>query len=156
MELALAHRCRVFLATATAFDGEMADRIARHRRERAERFTTVEAPLDLATALAHLPSETDVALVDCLTVWLGNLFERHGAERESFEEVAAFLRVIESPPCDLVVVTNEVGMGIVPENALARRFRDVAGRLNSEVAARANRVALMVCGLPIWAKGVNS
>jgi adenosylcobinamide kinase/adenosylcobinamide-phosphate guanylyltransferase len=153
MELALAYRRRVFVATATAFDGEMADRIARHRRERAERFTTVEAPLDLAGALAALPPATDVALVDCLTVWLGNLFERHGAETESFEEVAAFLRAIEAPPCDLVVVTNEVGMGIVPENALARRFRDVAGRLNAEVAARADRVAFMVCGVSMHVKG---
>jgi adenosylcobinamide kinase/adenosylcobinamide-phosphate guanylyltransferase len=153
LELAGRHPApRVFVATAEACDAEMADRIARHRAERGTGWQTVEAPLDLAGALRSLPAETDVAVVDCLTVWLGNLMHHRG-ERESYAEVAGLLATIEQPPCDLILVTNELGMSIIPDNPLARRFRDVAGRLNQEVARRAGRVLLMVSGLPLALKG---
>jgi adenosylcobinamide kinase/adenosylcobinamide-phosphate guanylyltransferase len=143
---------RVFVATAEAFDDEMSQRIARHRAERAEDFITVEAPLDPATALRKITPDIQVLVLDCLTVWLGNLSHHYPEETESYTEVDSFLEFIEHPPCELVIVTNEVGMGIVPHNALARRFRDLAGTLNQQVAARADRVIFMVSGCALTVK----
>lgn len=148
---------RAFVATAEPMDDEMRSRIECHRRERGSDFATVEVPRDLAGALGRLPAGTSVALVDCLTVWLGNLMARPGAAAcgagAELPEVAAFLDALGRPPCDLVVVTNEVGLGIVPDNALAREFRDRAGRLNQAVAARADEVVLVVSGIPMVIKG---
>ena len=148
LELARARAGRkAFIATAEVTDEEMRERIARHRAARGGEFLTVEAPLDLAGALRGLPADVEVAVVDCLTVWLGNLFHGRG-EAGEFPEIGEFLTILDDPPCELVVVTNELGMGIVPHNALARRFREVAGRLNQEVAGRAVHVELLVSGLP--------
>jgi adenosylcobinamide kinase/adenosylcobinamide-phosphate guanylyltransferase len=142
---------KAFVATATVTDEEMRERIEKHRAARGAEFLTVEAPVDLAGAIRGLPAEVEVAVVDCLTVWMGNLFHERG-ENGEFPEVAELLAVLEAPPCDLVVVTNELGMGVVPDNAMARRFRDLAGRVNQEVAARAGRVELLVGGLPLVLK----
>lgn len=142
----------VFVATAEAFDDEMRQRIEKHRRERPATMQTVEAPIDLAGALRTLPSGTGLAVVDCLTVWMSNLMHHLGADRNEFPPVQELRKLLEQPPCDLVFVTNEVGLGIVPENAMARRFRDLAGALNRAVAARADRVIFMVCGIPMQAK----
>lgn len=132
----------------------MRRRIERHRAERGEGWTTIEEPADLAGALARLAPETEVAVVDCLTVWLGNLVHRSGgaadlADPATFPEIAAFLAVLDDPPCRLLLVTNELGWGIVPDNALARAFRDLAGRVNEEAARRSDRVVLMVAGRPL-------
>lgn len=139
----------------------MRRRIERHRAERGEGWTTIEEPVDLADALERLAPETEVAVVDCLTVWLGNLVHRKGvagrsasgaadlADPETFPEIAALLALLDAPPCRLILVTNEVGWGIVPDNALARVFRDLAGRVNEEAARRADRVVLMVTGRPL-------
>ncbi|HZF14153.1 MAG TPA: bifunctional adenosylcobinamide kinase/adenosylcobinamide-phosphate guanylyltransferase [Thermoanaerobaculia bacterium] len=157
LELALAGERPAFIATAEPFDGEMAERISRHREERGERCLTVEEPLDLAAALARLPPDTGIAVVDCLTVWLGNLLhreERQGSPNgEEPAEIAAFLAALASPPCPLVLVTNEVGMGLVADHPLGRRFVDLSGRLNQAVAGRAERVVLLVSGLPLHLKG---
>jgi len=153
MELALEWERRVFIATAQVTDGEMEERIERHRRERGDLFVTVEEPLDLAGAIGSLPLDTGVALVDCLTVWLGNLFHHLGDVDLESPQIGAFLEVLEDPPCALILVTNEVGMGLVPPDALSRRFRDVAGLLNQEVARRAHRVVFTVCGIPMVVKG---
>jgi len=153
LELALEYSRRVFIATAEVTDGEMGERIRRHREERRDLFTTIEEHLDLAGALDSLPEGTQVALVDCLTVWLGNLFHQLGDVDLDSSHVAAFLTALEDPPCDLILVTNEVGMGLVPPDPLSRRFRDVAGLLNQEVARRAHRVILTVCGVPVVVKG---
>ncbi len=154
LELAAARAGRrVFVATAEVTDDEMRARIGRHRAERGERFETVEEPVDLAGAVASLSPETAVAVIDCLTVWLGNLMHHRGAEADEYPEVGEFLGALESPPCDLVVVTNELGMSIVPANAMSRKFRDMAGRLNQELARRADRVELLVSGLPLVLKG---
>lgn len=153
MGLALAFQNRVFVATAQVTDGEMEERIARHRRERGDLFTTIEEPLDLAGALVSLPEGTQVALVDCITVWLGNLFYHLGEVGLDSPPIRAFLKVLGSPPCHLVLVTNEVGMGLVPPDPLSRRFRDLAGLLNQEMARRAHRVILTVCGIPVVVKG---
>jgi adenosylcobinamide kinase/adenosylcobinamide-phosphate guanylyltransferase len=158
LDLAAGSEQRAFIATAEPLDGEMADRIRRHREEREGRFLTVEEPADLAGALARLPASTEVAVVDCLTVWLGNLVHRQGdesfaGELEDLPEAGAFLAALAAPPCALVLVSNEVGMGIIAESPLARRFTDLVGRLNQAVAARAQRVVLMVSGLPLVLKG---
>lgn len=145
-----------FVATAEPFDDGLRDRIRRHREERGAQFFTVEEPVDLAGALRRLPPETDLAVVDCLTVWLGNLlYRREGrpeplsADPGDYEEIRNFLGLLNGPHTPLIVVTNEVGMGIIPENALARLFTDLTGRVNQEVAARAGRVVLMVSGIPM-------
>lgn len=152
LELAGRFAHRAFIATAEPFDPEMRERIARHRRER-DGFATLEEPVDLAGALSRLPAGTEVAVVDCLTVWLGNLAWRREPEPpptdpEAVDEVRALLEALKSPPCELILVTNELGLGITPENAMARAFRDLAGRLNQQVAARAERVVLLVSGIP--------
>lgn len=153
LQAAMARKRRAFIATATVTDGEMADRIGKHRRERGNDFLTIEEPLDPARAIAALPPGTEIAIVDCMAVWTANLMHKYGEERDSFDEIARYLACLEKPPCDLVVVTNEVGMGIVPANALSRRFRDILGGLNREIARRADSVILMVCGLPMKLKG---
>ena len=155
--LALAHAShyprRAFIATAMAFDEEMRQRIAAHQAERGEQFLTVEEPLDLAGAIRRVPTGTNVALVDCLTVWLGNLMHHHGDDPRWYSEIDALLAVLRNPPLNIVLVTNEVGMDIVPENAMARRFRDIQGSMNQKVAEVADVVAFAVCGLPIALKG---
>jgi adenosylcobinamide kinase/adenosylcobinamide-phosphate guanylyltransferase len=153
LRLASSYGRKAFIATALAGDDEMLERIARHRRDRPASFVTIEEPADLAGAVRSVPPGTEVAVIDCLTVWLGNLMCAPDAPGEEFPQVDEFLALIEDPPCDLIVVTNEVGMGIIPANALARRFRDAAGRLNQQVARRADAVVLMVSGIPLYLKG---
>jgi len=137
----------VLIATAEALDEEMAARIARHRAERGDCWRTIEAPLALAEALARVgPQET--AVVDCLTLWVSNLMH---AGRDIGTQTDGLLAALRGR--DALLVANEVGLGIVPDNALARRFRDEAGRLNQRVAAVADRVAFLAAGLPLWLKG---
>jgi adenosylcobinamide kinase/adenosylcobinamide-phosphate guanylyltransferase len=139
-----------YIATAQAWDDEMAARIARHRADRAgQGWVTVEAPHDLAAALAAQPAGAAV-LIDCLTLWLTNRMLA-GADLEA--DSAALVAALSAHPAPVVAVSNEVGLGIVPENALARAFRDAAGRLHQDIAVRADRVALVVAGLPMWVKG---
>jgi adenosylcobinamide kinase/adenosylcobinamide-phosphate guanylyltransferase len=138
----------VMVVTARADDEEMAGRIARHRADRGEAWTTVEAPEDLPQALAALPSGS-VAVVDCLTLWLSNLML---ADRDAAAAGAALIAAVSELDLPLWLVSNEVGMGIVPENALARRFRDEAGRLHQRLAAACDRVVLIAAGLPLVLK----
>jgi len=152
LELALPRKSKAFIATAEAIDDEMRARIEKHREDRGDEFRTVEEPYDLAKALKSLPGETEVAVIDCLTVWLGNLVSRHQGEAGAFPEVPAFVEALRDPPCDLIVVTNEVGMGIVPANEIARRFRDLAGTVNQAIASLADEVVLMVSGVPVLIK----
>jgi len=153
LELALPREAKAFIATAQALDDEMRARIEKHREDRGGEFLTVEEPFDLAHAVRSLPDGIEVAVIDCLTVWLGNLVHRHEGEQGAFPEVPAFVEALRDPPCDVIVVTNEVGMGIVPANELARRFRDLAGTVNQAVAALADEVILMVSGVPLVVKG---
>ena len=145
---------RAFIATAVPFDQEMKERVARHREERGGQFHTIEEPIDLPRVLTALPGGTDVGVVDCLTVWLGNLYHHfQDAEEKVRVQVDAFLDHLDHPVCDLILVTNEVGWGIVPENPLARSFRDMAGYLNRRVAQKAASVYLLCCGIPLTLKG---
>ena len=136
---------RVFVATGQAFDGEMERRIALHREERGDTFTTIEEPLDLARVLREPPA-ADVVLVDCLTLWLSNLLVRGDDEQAIARAVADLCAVLAGRRRHVVVVTNEVGLGIVPDNALARTFRDVAGRAHQEIAAIADEVHVAILG----------
>lgn len=139
----------VMIATAQALDAEMAERIAAHRAGRDSRWRTVEAPFALGAAIRALkPGEAAVA--DCLTLWLSNFLL---AQAPLELETEAFLEALSATRADVWVVSNEVGMGIVPENALARRFRDDAGRLHQRVAERADRVITVMAGLPLSLKG---
>jgi adenosylcobinamide kinase/adenosylcobinamide-phosphate guanylyltransferase len=140
---------RVMIATAEALDAEMAERIGRHQAERGDAWKTVEAPRDLAGAVRDL-TEGDVAVIDCLTLWISNLM-LDGAEIGP--AVAELTAALAASPADLVVISNEVGQGIVPDNALARRFRDEAGWANQALAAAADRVVLVTAGLPLLLKG---
>jgi adenosylcobinamide kinase/adenosylcobinamide-phosphate guanylyltransferase len=139
----------VYLATATAGDAEMAERIAEHQRRRGPAWRSHEEPLDLAGALAASANPQSVVLVDCLTLWLSNvMFAELDVENEC-EKLLAALPGLAGP---VIFVSNEVGLGIVPDNALARRFRDAAGRLNQAVAGAAQSVVLLAAGLPLTLK----
>jgi adenosylcobinamide kinase/adenosylcobinamide-phosphate guanylyltransferase len=138
---------RAFVATAQAFDDEMAARIARHKRERGAEFTTIEEPLELARVIAT--STFDAMLVDCLTLWLTNVML---AGRDCEAEADALARAAKAAAGTVIFVTNEVGCGIVPENALAREFRDRAGFLNQRIASIADEVHFMAFGLPLRMK----
>lgn len=140
---------RHYIATAEAWDDEMAARIARHQADRGADWTTHHAALNPAAVLATLPSG-EVALLDCATLWLTNiLLGKHDIEAAS----ASLLDALTTSAAPVVVVSNEVGWGIVPENALARAFRDHQGRLNQAIAARADLVVTVMAGLPLALKG---
>ncbi|RYH01463.1 bifunctional adenosylcobinamide kinase/adenosylcobinamide-phosphate guanylyltransferase [Salipiger sp. IMCC34102] len=143
-------RPRSYIATAQAFDDEMRAKIARHRDQRGPDWTTMEAPLDLAAALDAVPAGR-IVLVDCVTLWLSNLLLRD----ETLDEggAAGFLAALDRRREPTVVVSNEVGQGIVPDNALARRFRTLQGGLNRQIADRADRVVAVMAGLPLALKG---
>jgi adenosylcobinamide kinase/adenosylcobinamide-phosphate guanylyltransferase len=139
----------VYLATAAASDAEMAARIALHRQRRGARWTTHEEPLDLAGALAQASKPDSAVVVDCLTLWLSNVMHAELDVENQCESLCAALSGLPGP---VILVSNEVGLGIVPDNALARRFRDAAGRLNQAVAAAAGRVVFVAAGLPLILK----
>jgi adenosylcobinamide kinase / adenosylcobinamide-phosphate guanylyltransferase len=139
----------VYVATAEAHDSEMLARIADHRHRRDGRWCTVEAPTDLPGAIAAHGSEGQVVLIDCLTLWLSNIML---AGRDLTAEVQRLVRALGHAAGPIVVVSNEVGLGIVPDNALAREFRDAQGRLNMQVAAIADRAVLIAAGLPLILK----
>lgn len=136
---------RAFVATAEARDLEMRERIARHREERGAEFSTVEEPLELARTVSALRG-IDVAVVDCLTLWLSNLLLRGDPPAVIASRVEELLAALATAPFHAVLVTNEVGMGVVPESALGRAFRDVEGRAHQVLAARADRLYLAALG----------
>ena len=136
---------RVFLATAQAWDAEMAARIAAHRAERASGFETIEEPFDPLAAVDRARG-ADVLVLDCVTLWLSNLLLRGESEAAIAAKVTALADALRAAPFASVVVTNEVGMGIVPESPLGRTFRDVAGRAHQALAARADRIYFAMLG----------
>jgi adenosylcobinamide kinase/adenosylcobinamide-phosphate guanylyltransferase len=140
-----------YVATARAGDAEMAERIRHHRARRPEDWQTLESPEDLPTALSETSAENRLLLVDCLTLWLTGRLERDtdAALERQVEALAASLAGLPGP---CLLVANEVGLGIVPDNPLARRFRDWAGWLNQRLAPQCSEVVLMAAGLPLWLK----
>jgi adenosylcobinamide kinase / adenosylcobinamide-phosphate guanylyltransferase len=138
----------VLIATGQAFDGEMAERIARHQADRGESWTTVEAPIDLSAAISALPADA-LAVVDCLTLWLSNLML---AEQDVGVAVEDLLAVVTASQARIWLVSNEVGLGVVPETPLGRRFRDEAGRLHQRLARTVEEVVFVAAGLPLRLK----
>jgi adenosylcobinamide kinase / adenosylcobinamide-phosphate guanylyltransferase len=144
---------RTFIATAIAFDNEMEDRIRKHVEDRDKSFFTIEEPYNLDAALHNVDKTCNVAVIDCLTVWIGNLMYRHDNDLKPIREtINNFTNAISSIGFDLVAVANETGMGIVPENKSARIFRDLSGSVNQMVASMADRVFICVCGIPVRVK----
>jgi adenosylcobinamide kinase/adenosylcobinamide-phosphate guanylyltransferase len=140
----------VFVATAQAGDDEMRRKIDLHRRSRPQHWQTVEEPLALAQVIAQNGPACDLLIVDCLTFFAANLLEP-GTDQSA--SVDALCTALQSPPCSVVLVSNEVGMGVVPEYVSGRRFRDLLGEMNQRVAQVASNVLLMVAGLPLVLKG---
>ncbi len=142
----------LYLATAEAGDEEMAARIRRHRRNRPGPWQTLEEPLEVVPAVARLQQEEQVILLDCITLWIANLMGRELDDKAILLKVDALCKLIESPGCRILVVSNEVGQGIVPANAMARRFRDLVGTANQRLAHAAWRVYWLVAGVPVRVK----
>ncbi|HEX9662563.1 MAG TPA: bifunctional adenosylcobinamide kinase/adenosylcobinamide-phosphate guanylyltransferase [Candidatus Binatia bacterium] len=142
---------RLYVATAEPKDEEMTRRIGEHKSRRGNEWTTIEESLELAEALLARRGQMDCALVDCLTLWLSNLLlQRDGKYAE--EKVKELVEILPRLNFHVVLVTNEVGWGIVPDNMLARQFRDLAGWANQQIAAAANEVVLTVAGVPMIVK----
>jgi len=142
---------RLYVATAEPKDEEMTRRISEHKSRRGDEWATIEEPVELAEALLAQRSRTDCALVDCLTLWLSNLLlQRDGKYAE--EKVKDLVEILPRLNFHVVLVTNEVGWGIVPDNMLARQFRDLAGWANQQIAAAATEVVLTVAGVPMIVK----
>lgn len=140
-----------YLATAEILDEEMRDRVAVHQQQREGRFDLVEEPLDLVDALDGLSGTHDVVLVDCLTLWISNLL---GAGRDVTAEAEALADFLDSSvKMEVVLISNEVGLGIVPENALARTFRDLTGWTHQRLAEMCGNVYFVAAGLPLTMKG---
>ncbi len=143
LELALAFpEPRSFIATARAFDEEMREKIALHRAERGNRFDTIEEPLDIDRVVR------EHCVLDCVPLWLSNLFfEDREAEAEGILD-----SLLERMPASIVIVTNEIGMGVIPADPVSRRYGNALGRINARLAAAADRVELMVAGIPLRVK----
>ncbi|MBW2593987.1 MAG: bifunctional adenosylcobinamide kinase/adenosylcobinamide-phosphate guanylyltransferase [Deltaproteobacteria bacterium] len=143
---------KAFVATCVVRDEEMNQRVARHRKERSSSWITLEVPVRLADTIRQKSGEYDLMLIDCLTLWMSNLL----LETEDFEtidrHVMDLTRALQSARCPVILVSNEVGTGIVPENRLARLFRDATGFSNQKVAACADEVIWMVAGIPVKVK----
>jgi adenosylcobinamide kinase / adenosylcobinamide-phosphate guanylyltransferase len=150
LRLAMQHAgTRAFVATAEARDAEMRARIARHVTERGDRFVTVEAPRELEYTMTRLAKRAEVVVIDCLTLWLSNLVLDGADARAIDARVQALTTILRDAPFASIVVTNEVGMGIVPDSQLGRRFRDVAGRAHQTIARRSGRLYLATLGVVV-------
>jgi adenosylcobinamide kinase/adenosylcobinamide-phosphate guanylyltransferase len=148
----MGHLRKFFLATCIPRDDEMHQRVARHQAERGAGWTAVETPVDLAGAIRCIGPAADVLLVDCLTLWVSNLMmEPTGLDALS-ESTAQLIDSLNTAACPVILVTNEVGAGIVPDNQLARQFRDAVGQVNQQIAACADQVIWMVSGIPVKIK----
>ncbi len=142
----------LYIATGHAGDAEMAARIAAHRERRGGKWQTTEEPLQLLDAVKSADGGFQAVLVDCITLWLTNLLLTHGDPGGALDEVRALAGLFPELTTPLILVSNEVGMGIVPENALARSFRDLAGKANEILAAAADEVYVTFCGIPLKLK----
>lgn len=139
----------VYIATGEARDDEMSERIASHQDRRGVDWQTIEAPLEVCQALEQV-ADGNIVLLDCVTLWVSNLM---ATERDVVAEVQKFCDLLEGLSCDIVIVSNEVGLGIVPDNALARRFRDEAGRANQMIADACDAVVFIAAGQALKMKG---
>ena len=143
---------RVFVATCVPRDDEMTERVNRHRQERDDTWDTLEIPVDLAEAITTCSPTADVMLVDCLTLWLSNLLEQTQDIGRIRRRIDGLAEAVKAAPHAVILVSNEVGAGIVPENRLARLYRDLAGWTNQAMAAACDRVVWTVAGIPVTIK----
>lgn len=139
----------LFIATCVPNDPEMKARVARHQAERDAAWSAVEVPVDLAETIGKESRRCNVILIDCLTLWMSNLFGRTNRQEDIDAYVARLTDALDTATCPVILVSNEVGGGIVPDNALARSYRDAVGWMNQAVAKVAERVVLTVAGIPI-------
>jgi adenosylcobinamide kinase/adenosylcobinamide-phosphate guanylyltransferase len=150
----------LFVATAQPGDAEMAERIRHHRTTRPKEWHTLEEPLHLAEAVARVVESYQIVLIDCLTLWVSNLLlqqkdgDEHAHEKEIVEQTGSLLDCYECSKATFILVSNEVGMGVVPPYPLGRQFRDILGKVNQIGAARADKVYLLVAGLPMELKSL--
>ncbi len=143
----------LYVATAGIHDAEMKARVLKHRADRGERWSTLEEPLDLVGCLPQAAADKGAILLDCITLWVTNLLFAHGEQSDPvLAEIDRFIAILPQIGAPLFVVSNEVGFGIVPENRLARQFRDLAGTVNQRLAAAADEAWLVVSGLPVRLK----
>ncbi|MEA3437194.1 MAG: bifunctional adenosylcobinamide kinase/adenosylcobinamide-phosphate guanylyltransferase [Thermodesulfobacteriota bacterium] len=143
---------RIFIATCIPLDDEMKERIDRHKKERDKSWTNIETPVELSVAINENSREGDVILVDCLTLWINNLLMEIENPDVIDQCIHKLILAIKEAKCPIILVSNEIGAGIVPENKLARLFRDYAGFVNQKVAECADRVIWMVAGIPVSIK----
>ncbi|RJQ76851.1 MAG: bifunctional adenosylcobinamide kinase/adenosylcobinamide-phosphate guanylyltransferase [Desulfobacteraceae bacterium] len=148
---AMPARRKWFVATCQPQDAEMVERVRHHQEERGPDWHTIEAPLELTEAVAQHSGHNDLVLIDCLTLWASNLMMTCN-DAAIWHHVDQLCKWLGAPPCQVILVTNEVGGGIVPENAVARRYRDLVGRLNQQIAAASQRVIWMVAGIAVTIK----
>ncbi len=144
---------KCFIATAEAFDGEMSDRILKHQAERDDSYITIEEPINLADAILKADQLADMIIIDCLTVWVGNLMHHYEKEYPSYSQIDSFLDVLPMIEGEVLIVSNELGMGLIPSTSMGRRFRDLAGFLNQKVAKICDRATFVVSGIPMSLKG---
>ncbi|HEV2054038.1 MAG TPA: bifunctional adenosylcobinamide kinase/adenosylcobinamide-phosphate guanylyltransferase [Methylomirabilota bacterium] len=144
--------CGAFLATAQALDGDMEARIARHRAERPPGWATLEEPYDVVAACESLAGRVDVVVLDCVTLWVANLLLRGDEEKSILAAADALANFLAERRFSLIIVSNEVGAGVHPPTEVGLQFRDALGSVNQRIAAAADRVNLMVAGLPMTIK----
>jgi len=145
---------KVFIATAEPLDQEMKRRIALHKKERPANWSTVEEPVQLAQTVKKCGEAYDVLLIDCLTLWISNLLvNKSMKEKDIFEQISDLVASLGEVPARVIMVTNELGMGIVPSNRLSRLYRDLVGKANQQVAREADEVYFLVSGIPMKLKG---
>jgi adenosylcobinamide kinase/adenosylcobinamide-phosphate guanylyltransferase len=144
---------KIFMATCIPHDEEMQQRVRRHQAERSRNWQTIETPVHLPRAIEENSRRAGVLLVDCLTLWINNLLMESDDGKNVQKQIQDLKNAIQAAGCPVVLVSNEVGGGIVPENRLARLFRDLVGSVNQAVAETADRVVWMVAGIPVRIKG---
>lgn len=143
---------RIFVATCVPLDEEMEQRVRRHRKERSQNWITIETPIRLPEIIAENNQKGNVVLIDCLTLWISNIILENNNVDKTELYIEKLKLSLDDIQCPIVLVSNEVGSGIVPENRLARQFRDVVGFVNQKIAARADQVIWMVAGIPVLVK----
>jgi adenosylcobinamide kinase / adenosylcobinamide-phosphate guanylyltransferase len=144
---------KLYLATCEALDEEMAQRVENHKKTRGPEWRTIEEPLHIADQIIEQWDHVEVILLDCITLWLSNLLMKWDDEEKIVGEVDRFMDALDQAQTSLVIVSNEVGLGIVPADPLSRRYRDLSGTVNQRIAGAAQAVIFMVSGIPLYLKG---
>ena len=144
---------KLFLATCEVLDGEMAQRVENHKKVRGPEWRTLEEPIEIVNTIRKHGDDAEVILIDCLTLWLYNLLMKWDNDLKIIDETEKLIEIIKQSPASLILVSNEVGMGIVPADPLSRRYRDLLGTMNQRVAEALDTVIFMVSGIPIFLKG---